>query len=93
LGFLLVFFWAQGFAMLPQPGTMPHCDRVSLLRVRFNSLGVGLLDTYTGGFAVFETYGYAGFHRFTRLKKKKNVFLEGNNDVASCASVPLTLAS
>jgi hypothetical protein len=52
--------------MLPRPlagglpsGTTPPCGRVSLLRVRFNSLGVGLLDTYAGGFAVFETYEYA----------------------------------
>jgi hypothetical protein len=26
---------------------------------QFNSLGVGLLDTYAGGFAAFETYGHA----------------------------------
>jgi hypothetical protein len=29
------------------------------LRVRFNSLGVGLLNTYAGGFTVFKTHGYA----------------------------------
>jgi hypothetical protein len=49
------------------PGTMPPCSRVSLLRVRFNSLGVGLLDTCAGGFAVFETYYYGYALVFTGL--------------------------
>jgi hypothetical protein len=45
----------------------------------WNHIGVGLLDTYAGGFAVFETYGYTlvftvdnPTHHHNKKKRKKN---------------------
>jgi flagellar biosynthesis component FlhA len=57
------------------PGRLSPQHQVVCLSYGCDSLGVGLLDTYAGGFAVFETYGYAlvfiGLVPTTKQKEKE----------------------